>query len=135
MELLAGWPEHNALGMNGDLHAFLLGLYRRHGPICRIRVPGRRIVVMGGRDANTWVMHNARTHLRSRRQFAEFCRAMETDRAIISMDGDEHMKLWRIAQAGYSRAVIERHIDAVIDIARRSVASWRVPSSTNENSA
>ena len=116
----------NALGMTGDLHAFLLGLHRRYGPVCRIRIPWRQVVVMSGREANEWVLKSARTHLRSGRQFADFCNAMEADRAIISMDGHDHIRLRRTAQAGYSQAVIERRIDEVMEINRRTLASWPV---------
>jgi len=98
----------NALGMTGDLNDFFTKLHRRHGPIFRIRVPGRRIVVLAGQKANSFVLRHARTHLRANREFSEFCRAMETDRAMISMDGADHVRLRRVAQAGYSRAVIER---------------------------
>ncbi len=116
----------NALGMTGDLNDFFTKLHRRHGPIFRIRLPGRRVVVLAGREANAFVLQHARTHLRSNREFSEFCRAMETDRALISMDGADHVKLRRVAQAGYSRAVIERDIGQAIEIARRHVTSWPV---------
>ncbi|MDE0123232.1 MAG: cytochrome P450 [Bryobacterales bacterium] len=116
----------NALGMTGDLNAFFTKRYRRHGPIFRIRLPGRRIVVLAGREANSFVLRHARTHLRSNREFSGFCRAMETDRAMISMDGADHVRLRRVAQAGYSRAVIERDIDQAIKIARHHVSSWSV---------
>ena len=112
------------LRMNGDLQEFLAGLYRDYGPICRISVPGRTMIVMGGREANAFVQTHARTHLRSNRSFMDFCHAMETDRAMISMDGHDHMKLRRTAQAGYSRAVIEGSMDTAIGIVRRAVAAW-----------
>ena len=118
----------NALSMTGDLNDFFIKLYRRHGPIFRIRVPGRRIVVLAGQEANSFVLRHARTHLRSNREFSEFCRAMETDRAMISMDGADHVRLRRVAQAGYSREVIERDIDQAIEIARHHVTSWPVGS-------
>ena len=114
------------LAMNGDLQEFVSGLYRDYGPICRVSVPGRKMIVLGGREANAFVQKHARTHLRSNRSFTEFCHAMETDRAMISMDGHDHMKLRRTAQAGYSRSVIERNMDTAIDIVRRAVASWPV---------
>ncbi len=114
----------NALGMTGDLNDFLTKLYRRHGPIFRIRVPGRRIVVLAGQEGNSFVLRHARTHLRTNREFSELCRVMETDRAIISMDGADHVRLRRVAQAGYSREVIERDIDQAIEIAQRHVTAW-----------
>ena len=114
------------LAMNGDLQEFVSGLHRDYGPICRISVPGRTMIVMGGREANAFVQKHARTHLRSNRSFTDFCHAMETDRAMISMDGHDHMKLRRTAQAGYSRSVIERNMDQAIAIVRRAVAAWPV---------
>ena len=84
------------------------------------------MIAMGGREANEFVQRHAHTHLRSRRSFMEFRHAMEADRAMISMDGHDHMKLRRTAQAGYSRAVIEGSMDTAIEIVRRAVASWPV---------
>ena len=72
------------------------------------------------------MQRHARTQLRSNRTFADFCHAMDTDRAMISIDGHDHMKLRRTAQAGYSRAVIEGNMDTSIEIVRRTVASWPV---------
>ena len=114
------------LAMNGDLQEFVSGLYRDYGPICRISVPGRTMIVMGGREANAFVQKHARTHLRSNRSFTDFCHAMETDRAMISMDGHDHMQLRRTAQAGYSRSVIEGSMGTAVEIVRRAVASWPV---------
>jgi len=123
----------NALGMTGDLNDFLTKLYRRHGPIFRIRVPGRRIVVLAGQEGNSFVLRHARTHLRTNREFSELCRVMETDRAIISMDGADHVRLRRVAQAGYSREVIERDIDQAIEIAQRHVTAWPMQITTEED--
>lgn len=114
----------NALGMSGDLQAYLDRLYRRFGPIYRIRAPGRRVVVMGGKEANAFVAKYSQTHLRSNRQFADFCAAMEIDRSIVSMDGHDHIKLRRIAHAGYSTIRVRDNLPTVVDIARRAVASW-----------
>ncbi len=116
----------NALGMAGDLQAYLDGLYKRYGPICSLRAPGRRLVVMGGKEAIAFVMKHSQTHLRSNRQFADFCDAMETDRSIISMDGHDHIKLRRITHAGYARMTVADNLPQLIDIARRAVASWPV---------
>ncbi len=122
-----GWPLlGNALSMTGNLSDFFIKLYHRHGSIFRIRVLGRRIVVLAGYEANSFVLRHARTHLRSRREFDQFCQAMETDRAMISMDGADHVRLRRVAQAGYSRAVIERDIEKAIEIAHNHVNSWPV---------
>ena len=114
----------NALGMSGDLQAYLDGLYKRYGPIFSLRAPGRRIVVMGGREANAFVLKYSQTHLRSNRSFSDFCDAMETERSIISMDGHDHIKLRRIAHAGYARMTVADNLPTLIDIACRVVASW-----------
>ena len=116
----------NALGMSGDLQAYLDGLYKQYGPIFSLRAPGHRIVVMGGKEAIAFAMKYSQTHLRSNRSFADFCDAMETERSIISMDGHDHIKLRRLAHAGYARMKVADNLSAVIDVARRVVASWPV---------
>ena len=74
-------------------------------------LPGRTMIVMGeGRRMRSCRDTRAPT-LRSNRTFVDFCHAMDTDRAMISMDAHDHMKLRRTAQAGYSRTVIEGNMD------------------------
>ena len=116
----------NALDMSGDLQAYLDRLYSQYGPICRLHAPGRQIVVLGGKEAIAFLGKHSQTHLRSNRSFADFCDAMETDRSIISMDGPDHVKLRRIAHAGYARMTIPDNLPTVIDVARRVIESWPV---------
>ena len=116
----------NALGMAGNLQAYLDGVYRRHGPICSLQAPGRRLVVMGGREAVAFVLKHSQTHLRSNRPFSDFCDAMETDRSIISMDGQDHVRFRRFLHAGYARMNVADSLPTVIEIARRTARSWPV---------
>ncbi len=122
----------NALAMAGDMNAALIKAFRRHGPIFRLRLPNRKPVVLAGRAANAFAMKKGRTHLRSKREFHGLSQAMEADNTLVSLDGPDHIKLRRTAQAGYGRAVIENRIDEAIDIVRRIVRSWSlgVPIST-----
>lgn len=114
----------NALGMAGDLQAYLDGLYKKHGPICALRAPGRRLVVMGGREAIDFLLEHSQTHVRSNRPFADFCDAMEIDRSIIAMDGRDHIKLRRRTWAGYARMNVGDNLPRITDIARRAALSW-----------
>ncbi len=114
----------NAVGMAGNLQPFLDKQYRRHGPVFGLRVPGRRMVVMAGKEAVAFMKEHSQTHLRSNRSFTDFLDAMETDRSIISMDGHDHIKLRRIAHAGYNEMTVADNLSTVIEVTRRAVASW-----------
>ncbi len=116
----------NALGMAGDLQAYLDGLYKRHGPICGLRAPGRRLVVMGGKEVIEFLLQHSQTHIRSNRPFTDFCDAMEIDRSIIAMDGQDHIKLRRRTWAGYARMNVGDNLPQITDIARRAALSWPV---------
>lgn len=116
----------NALGMAGDLQAYLDKLYREHGPICSLRAPGRRLVVLGGREAIDFVLRYSQTHLRSTRPFGDFLDAMETERSIIAMDGRDHIRLRRLTYAGYARMNVADHLPRLTDIARRAARSWQI---------
>ncbi len=116
----------NALGMAGNLQAYLDGLYRQYGPIFSLRAPGRRIVVIGGREAIAFMLKYSQTHLRSNRPLADFCEAMEIDRSIISMDGRDHIRIRRLVHASYARMTVTDNLPTFIDVTRRAVASWPV---------
>ena len=116
----------NTLGLAGNLQPFLDEHYKRHGPIFGLRVPGRRMVVMAGKEAVAFMMEHSQTHLRSNRPFTDFCDAMETDRSIISMDGYDHIRLRRVAHAGYNEMSVADNLPTVIGIARRAMASWPI---------
>jgi hypothetical protein len=47
----------SAFALSGDLPAFMVASYRRHGPAFRLKMLGREFTVLAGRDANLFMTH------------------------------------------------------------------------------
>ena len=108
-----GWPlasgrlpllGHALMLMGRDLRAYLTEQYRRHGPIFEVRAPGRKLVVLAGRDANLFMIREGKTPpallgavVRVR------LRGGHAARVITGLDGADHFQLRRALKTGYSR--------------------------------
>ena len=116
----------NVLDLAGDLGAFLTREHLRLGPVFRVRGLRRRFTVLAGRDANLFVARDAGGLLRSGDSWRDFCAELGADRALLTMDGPEHVRMRRAQQRGYSRRFVLEHLAEVVAIARREVAGWPV---------
>lgn len=94
------------------------------GPVMKLKVPGRELYVLAGREMNLWATKKGRLHLRSQDYLEQFQACWGTARSIASMDGAEHYRMRKAARAGNSRVVIEERISDVYDQARTSLREW-----------
>ena len=125
----------NALSMTGEVQPYLDTLYRKYGPIFGIRIPGQRIVVMGGKEAIAFAEEHSQTRLRSDEAFSPICHAAKTDRLLIASDGYDHIKLRRSAHSMYASASVEDNLPQLVDIARSVLSSWHATKSVSVYSA
>ena len=114
----------NVFGMAGDLRGFLLGEYRKHGPIFRVRALHYRWVALVGPEANVFAAQNSATLFRSWEQYHEFGSALGANRVLLSMDGPEHIRMRRLLVNGYSPKMLESHLDLVHDVTLRAIEEW-----------
>ena len=114
----------NAFGMAGDLRAFLLREYRRHGPIFRVRALHHKWVALVGPEANAFATQISPTHFRSWEPYHEFSAALGAQRVLLTMDGPEHLRMRRLLVKGYSPRTLESNLDLVHDITRRAIDQW-----------
>lgn len=114
----------SAYQMATDVAGFLAAQYRILGPVFRVRAANRRHVVLAGPDANLFMSKTGRACLRSHETWAHFMREFGVMRAVINMDGADHLRLRRVEAAGYSPKRIEHRLDEATLIARREVRDW-----------
>ena len=114
----------NVFGMAGDLRGFLLGEYRKHGPIFRVRALHYRWVALVGPEANVFAAQNSATLFRSWEQYHEFGSALGAHRVLLSMDGPEHIRMRRLLVNGYSPKMLESHLDLAHDVTLRAIEEW-----------
>lgn len=96
------------------------------GPVVKLKVPGRDLYVLAGKEMNRWATKRGRLHLRAQDYLEEFQACWGTARSIASMDGAEHYRMRKAARAGNSRVVIEERIADVYELARASFSEWGV---------
>ena len=71
---------------SGNLPKFVAKTARELGPVFRLKVPRRNMVVLAGIEANRWVAKKGRFHLRTRDYLEDFQAEWGTARSIASME-------------------------------------------------
>ncbi|MCY3609492.1 MAG: cytochrome P450 [Acidimicrobiaceae bacterium] len=114
----------NAIGLSGEIRPYLDKLYREHGPICRVRIPGKSIVVLSGKEGVEFAQRHAQTHMRNDIAFAPMSRAAQSGRLIIAGSGHDHIKLRRMVHDVILGQDMEANLRAMLRIAREEIARW-----------
>lgn len=127
-----GWPVASgrlpvlghALQLMGDLRAYLTEQYRRHGPIFEVQAPGRKLLVLAGREANVFMVREGKTHLRSWEQWSGFAHEVGTPRVVTGLDGADHFQLRRALKNGYSRRFFQSRIPLAVAAVDQELKEW-----------
>ncbi len=114
----------SGLRMSGDMHEFMLENYQTHGPIFRIRVPGREFTVLTGPEGNQFVKETSAVNFRNSDLMANFCVAMGAHQGVIALDGPEHLRMRKLLAKGYGPKYFENRLGAVHEVTRSAVAGW-----------
>ena len=125
-----GWPVASGrlpvvghlFKLIGDLGTFCTEQYLRHGPVFEVRVPGRRLVVMAGQEANIFMNKQGRAHLRTHELWRGFSHSVGAAGVLIGYDGANHRLLRKTQRHGFSQALILKQIPEVVAIVERELA-------------
>ena len=109
---------------SGNIPKFIAEMSTELGPVFRLKVSGRNMVVLAGAEANTWISKKGRLHLRTRDYLEGFQTEWGTARSIASMDGAEHFRMRKTVKAGNSRQVVVDRLDELFALGRRSFGKW-----------
>ncbi|HEX4204730.1 MAG TPA: cytochrome P450 [Ktedonobacteraceae bacterium] len=117
--LARGWPVlGNALAMQQDLMAFLVGQYKQLGSIFRVHALNQEFVVMAGPEANTFVTQSGATLFRSYEFWHEFGREFGVEQHMQAIDGEPHARLRKLLKPAYSVSTLLSDIPLLVDIAQ-----------------
>jgi cytochrome P450 len=105
-----------ALKMTGDITSYLFSLYQQYGSIYRFTLLGREITVMSGIEANRFLNTDGNDVFTSEPLFGGFGRAMNTDKFLVALDGEEHLHLRKLMRRGYSRSAMIPHMDYLVNV-------------------
>ncbi|MDE0625563.1 MAG: cytochrome P450 [Bryobacterales bacterium] len=108
----------------GNLPKFMAEKRKELGPVFRLKVPGRKIVVLAGIEANRWVSRKGRFYLRTRDYLEDFQTEWGAARSIASLDGADHFRMRRTVRAGTSRRVVEDRLDELFALGRHAFGGW-----------
>ena len=114
----------NVFALLRDMRGFVTERYLELGPVFRVRVMYRRFTVLAGPEANRFVQRDGARHLRSYEYWSRFNARFGAARSLLSTDGAEHKVFRRTFKRAYSRRFALDHVQGLVDIARRSIASW-----------
>ncbi len=121
----------NAFGLTGEIRPYLDKLYREHGPICRVRIPGQNFVVIGGKEGIEFARQHQQTLMRNDEAFAPMCRAAQSGRLIIAGSGHDHIKLRRVAHSIINKLDMEANVPVMLKIALEEIDSWHAMKSVS----
>ena len=110
--------------MARDIRAFMTDSYLELGPVYGMRLLNRRFTVLAGMEANRFLAREGTKHVRSFEFWSGFNAWFGAARSTLSADGPDHAAFRRTLRRGYSREYAVEHIDGLVDIARREIATW-----------
>ena len=111
---------------SANLPKFMAEKSAELGPVFRLKVPGRDLVVLAGIEANRWVAKKGRLYLRTRDYLESFQTEWGTARSIASLDGADHFRMRRAVRAGNSRRVVKDRLSEVFALGRATFRGWRI---------
>jgi cytochrome P450 len=103
---------------------YFLRLYRKYGPIFRIRVLHRTYTVMAGLEANRFLI-SGNDCFSSYDTFVGMGHELGTDRLLLGMDGAEHLTRRKLQRHSYSRESMLPHLPELIQMANRAFERWQ----------
>ncbi len=113
----------NTIGMRRDLRSFLVKQYRNLGPIFRINAFNRRLVVLVGPKANTFIKRGDK-YFRTLETWVDYNKAGGVGRSIISMNGPDHIRLRKELANVYTHRLIEGRVADVVRVLQQDIAGW-----------
>ncbi len=102
--------------MLGAVTVFLTHAFHSVGPVFRLKLMNREVVVLTGPEANLFIQRQGHQVFRATEEYAALVRAFGSRRNLFSMDGSYHFK-WRKQMAPpYSRSFFCEHLDEAVAI-------------------
>ena len=113
----------NAFDLAGDLRAFLTEQYLKLGPVYRVTGLHRPYVVL---EANRFFAGSGKGYFRNRETWQDFIEEMGAERAMLALDGPDHVRHRREQKRAYSRRFAEGQLEEAAVIARREIETWPI---------
>jgi len=114
----------SALDLANDVAGYLTAQYKLLGPVFRVRALQREMVVLAGVEANLFYAQEGKKLFRSREFWREQDEEFGVKRSLISMDGEDHVRLRKVQRPGYARSALLDNLPTAVSIITREIAGW-----------
>jgi len=115
----------SSLPMLNDPLRYFLKMYRQHGSIFRIKMPGREFTILAGLGANQF-MATGDDCLSSTEVFADLKHELGTDKLLVAIDGATHRERRKLQRASYSRDQFLARLPQLIATTESEFCGWQV---------
>lgn len=113
-----------ALKMRVDPLRYFLQLYHEHGPVFKVTLLGRPIVIMAGINANRFLAQKGEEHFSSEPLFGGLARELGSDSLLVALDGVPHRHQRKAQQRGFSRDTMQTNLGVVRQITYDFARRW-----------
>ncbi len=114
---------------NGNVPAFFAELYKKYGPVFRIKQPFQQpFTCVAGPEVNAWVHRYGRLHLTSRHYLDNFEEVFGAKGFVSSLDGTDHFKSRKSFQPSFSRSRYAERSDEMLNYGRNCISSLEIGS-------
>jgi cytochrome P450 len=113
-----------ALKLRIDPLRYFLQMYHRHGPVFKVTLLGRPIVVMAGLNANRFLAQKGEDHFSSEPLFGGLAQELGSDALLVALDGAPHRHQRKLQQRGFSRETMQNNLSVVQKITYEFVQGW-----------
>ncbi|HEV3408904.1 MAG TPA: cytochrome P450, partial [Chthoniobacterales bacterium] len=111
-----------------DTTGFLVGAYRKYGPIFRIRMLWLKFTVILGYEAREFMQEDGERHLTRHPVFDPVGEQLGSADFALAVSGEKHLQLRKLLQVAYSREVASPYVPQFIDAVREVLQEWPVDS-------
>lgn len=124
--LVPGLPVlGNGLALNKDAIGFMTEAYHRHGPVYRIRVPGREIIILAGLEANRLLIDMGDEYLRLRPIYGKLVEETGSDLYLPTLDEPAYSYYRRMIKPRLSRESLANSLPDAVGLIRATAYRWR----------
>lgn len=120
----------NALEIKSDPVRYVVKQYRRYGPIFRIKMLGKPITVLAGREALQFAATPEATEIMSLRESYGGLE-VEVGPVILSMEGEQHRHYRKLARPSHSRSQAAPHIAKLVEVVDQFIDGLEVGQSVD----
>src|SRR5258705_7610347 len=111
----------NALSLGQDAMQFLLKSYQQYGSIFRIRIFGKAVTVLAGKEANLFAQQEGPNVFSNQQVFIGLVQELGTTKNLANLEGQEHHLFRRTAHVGYSATTMKEQTSQALDFAQQFI--------------